>query len=276
MAVIAGTAAANRRGTMIGLAASLSGLSLVVGPALGGYLAPAAGVEVAFLVAGAFGVAIFAGLLLPGWAESRVGHGIAPTRLLADALRSPLVLGSMACALVIGLVGGAAQTLAPLRLNEGGFSAGDIGTVLIVGASLGLLGTAVVGRLVDVRGVAVVAGVWAILIPLLAFGLALGATPWIAALFLAALLPLLRVGGSIGFSLGAEHAALGAGLATSYGLLEVAWSAGAIVGPLSAGAVADAWSEEAGLIAAAIGAALLVPLVAAPWRRYAREECAVG
>jgi hypothetical protein len=173
----------------------------------------------------------------------------------------------MACVLVVGIVGGVAHTLGALRLSEGGFSAGDIGTVLVIGAVLGLAATALAGLLADLRGVAIVAFIWAIAVPLLAVGLAVGSTPWIAGLFLVGLLPLLRAGGSISFALGAQHAALGAGLATGYGLLELSWSVGAIVGPLTAGAVADVWSDEAGLLIAALVALAFLPAIAAPWRR---------
>jgi MFS family permease len=276
MALIAGGASAGRRGTVIGIAVSLTGLGTLVGPALGGYAAPALGVELAFLLPAAFGLLVLAGLLWPGWVDPvRPKAGPAKRRVGFRSRVTRALTSSVASIFAVGLVGGAVTTLAPLRLDAGGYSASDLGTLFLVGAVAGLIAAPLVGRLSDAHGVGRVAAVWALLVPLLVLGHAVSGAAITAAVFLVALLPVLRVGGSIAYALGAEHAPLGAGLAVGYGVALSAWSLGAVAGPLAAGALADHSSDAVALLVTAVAASLLVPPIAAS-RRLRPQECAVG
>jgi predicted MFS family arabinose efflux permease len=251
----------------------VTGLSTLAGPALGGFAAPALGVEIAFLLPAAFGVLVVAGLMWPGWVEPERPEGV--PRPLRHQRVTPLLTSSVSAIFAVGLVGGAVMTLAPLRLDAAGFSAADLGTLFLLGALGGLVAAPLTGRLSDSRGAGRVAAAWALVVPLLVLGLALSSTAVVAAVFLVALLPALRVGGSIGFALGAEHAPPGAGLAAGYGLALSAWSLGAVVGPLAAGALADVSSDAVALLATAGVGALLVPPIAAS-RRTRPQEATVG
>lgn len=276
MAAIAGGAAAGRRGTMIGFAGALTGLSTFAGPALGGFGVPALGLEAAFLIPAALGVIVLVGLALPGWLEPGSRSPTRPTtRDTPRLLRNPFVRASMACILADALVGGAAATIVPLRLAADGYSTSQLGALLIAGAALGLLVTLSSGRMADTRGVGTVASGWALAMLAVAVGLAVSPLAWLTAALYVALLPLLRAGGTIGFALGARGAPLGGGLGLNYGLMLSAWALGAVVGPLVAGAVADVAGSRTGLLVAALAAAALTPVVVAS-RHHQRPECAVG
>ncbi len=276
MAVIAGGAVTGRRATLIGLAASVQGLSAFAGPALGGFLAPALGVETAFLLPAAFGALVLAAILYPGWPEEAAAASASLRSALVRPLRSPAARGGAACVLACGLAGSATQTLAPLRLGEDGFTASDLGAVFLVGAVLAVVGTPLAGRLADRRGVGRVSTLWALLPPLLLLAPALSETHWVVIVLLVALVPLNRVGGTLGYALGAEHAPLGAGLAAGYGLALSAWSLGAALGPIAAGTIADAAGDGTAFAAtAALVATLVFPIARARPAR-ALEECAVA
>ena len=79
------------------------------------------------------------------------------------------------------------------------------------------------------------------------------------------------MGGTLGYALGAEHAPLGAGLAAGYGVALAAWSLGAVLGPITAGAIADVFGDAAAFAVAAAAAGLLVIPIAAARRRPAER-----
>jgi MFS transporter, DHA1 family, solute carrier family 18 (vesicular amine transporter), member 1/2 len=275
MAVIAGGAVAGTRATVIGFATSLQGLSTLAGPTLGGFAAPALGVEAAFPVPTAFGAVLVAAILLPGWREP-VGPAFVPLRTLASSLmHSAAVRASAAAVLTVGLVGGSIPTLVPLRLGAAGYSASDIGAVFVAAAVIGLVAARLAGRLADRSDVGRMAAGWSVGVSFLVLSLAAPGGPWANVAVLIALLPLLRVGGSLAFALGAEHAPLGAGLAAAYGVALTAWSAGAFLGPLVAGSIADAAGDRSAFLTMGVLAAVLT-LAIATFRERAPQGRPIG
>ena len=234
---------------------------------------PALGTGVAFAVPAALFVLVAVAVLAPGWTEPRqtVAPGIRDAVLAP--LASPVVRGAAACILAVGLVGSAAQTLAPLRLGEAGFSARDLGGLLILGAVLALLGMPLAGFLSDRVGARRTALGWASVVTTLTLAPAILGSRWVVVCLLVAIVPLGRVGGVLGFALGAEHAPAGAGLAAGYGLALSAWSLGAVVGPVLAGTLAEAAGDAAAFAAiGCLAGVLALPIAAArpqPHGRYA-------
>jgi MFS family permease len=156
------------------------------------------------------------------------------------------------------------QTLAPLRLDRSGYSTSDIGGVFLAGALLSLVVTPLAGRFADRTGVERVSTLWTLAVVVLVVGLVPDAGPWPTIALLLVLLPLFRVGGALGYSLGAEYAPLGAGLAAGFGLAMSGWSIGALAGPPIGGAITDATGDGAAFaLAAAVALVLVVPVVAA-------------
>jgi MFS family permease len=170
--------------------------------------------------------------------------------------------------LTVGLVSGAAITLAPLTLHALGLSAREIGVVFIIGAAAGVGTAPLAGRLADQRGARRIGGV---LVLLASAAVALLAVPGPALLAGAAFVSvkaLMYLVGTLGYTSASAH---GTSLGPGFGLGLSAWAAGAIVGPITAGVIADAASRSVALIAFAALALPLARLAALP--RYA--ECTI-
>ena len=262
MALVTARAGSNRRATAIGAAVALQGLSVLAGPAIGGFAAPLLGIETAFLIPAAFGVVVIACILLPGWLEPAPAARAIPVRAsIAEALRSPAVRGAVALILAVGFVGGVVQTLVPLRLDRDGYSTSDLGWLFLSAALLSLVATPLAGRLADRTGVSRVSTAWLLAVGTLVVALVPASGTWPTVAVLLLLLPLFRVGGALGYALGAEHGALGAGLAAGFGLVLTGWSLGAVAGPPIAGAVSDSVGDAAAFgIAAAVALLLAIPV----------------
>jgi MFS family permease len=262
MALVTARAGSNRRATAIGIAVALQGLSVLAGPAIGGFAAPLLGVETAFLIPAAFGAVVVACILLPGWVEPvPAARALRPRASIAAALRSRAVQGAAALILAVGFVGGVVQTLAPLRLDRDGYSTSDLGWLFLAAALVSIAVTPLAGRLADRSGVGRVATAWSLVVVALLVALVPDAGAWPTVAVLLVLLPLFRVGGALGYALSAEYAALGAGLAAGFGLVLTGWSLGAVAGPPIAGLISDGLGDAAAFaIAAAVALVLAIPV----------------
>jgi MFS family permease len=141
-------AGAARRGTAIGTTMAAATVGGLCGPVLGG-IASAAGTEVVFSVAAAFGVVCIV------WAQrtpapARVGQ--ASLSLLAAALRDRRVVAGLWLILLPGLLFGTIFVLAPLQLDRLGAGAAAIAAAFLVAAAIEAAISPLAGRLVDRRG----------------------------------------------------------------------------------------------------------------------------
>jgi MFS family permease len=165
--------------------------------------------------------------------------------------------------LAIGLVGGCVQTLAPLQLGVLGVSAQSLGLLFIIAALAGFPIVVAAGRFTDHAGVVVATRVWVAIV--VATLLVLGISPGrivIAGVF-ALFLTQIRVGGTIGYVRG-TYAGAERGLAAGFGFIVTAWAIGAAVGPVAAGAIADASSDGVAYLASVLA---LLALTATAMRR---------
>lgn len=270
MALIAGSAATARRATTIGTAFSIQGLSALAGYSLGGFAAPELGVAIAFLIPAGLGLVICVALILDRSIQPPVNP---PPKLrvsLLGPIRSPPVRASIACFLAVGIIGSAVQTLGPLRLEAAGYSISDLGLIFIAGSLVSLAAPPIAGRVADRQGVVRTIGFWSVATPMLVIVLTVLPTPsWTTVVMLVAIVPLIRIGGTLAYARGADYAPLGGGLAAAYGILVGAWSLGAVIGPIAGGAIADSVGDPEAFLAAALAAGLLgVPA----WRRNRRES----
>lgn len=265
MAMIAGGAATARRATTIGAAFSIQGLSALAGYSLGGFVAPALGVATAFLIPAGLGLVLCVALILDRSARpARPPPGRLRANLVGP-LRSAPVRASIACFLSVGVIGSAVQTLGPLRLEEAGYSISDLGAIFLLGSLVSLVATPIAGRIADRKGILRAITVWCAATPVVVVVLTVPPGPsWTTVVALVAIVPLIRIGGTFAYARGADYAPLGAGLAAAFGVLVGAWSIGAAIGPLAAGAVADAFGDSAAFLVAAVAAAVVgIPA----WRR---------
>jgi MFS family permease len=165
-------------------------------------------------------------------------------------------------------VGGTAQTLAPLRLSQNGYSASDLGALLLAGAAVAILATPIAGYLADRHGIRVVSTAWGVFVAFFMTVAAVADAALLVILLLIALVPLSRVGGALAYTLGADSASLGTGLAVGYGLILSAWSLGAAAGPPLAGALADAAGDAVAFACASLLAIMLVIPIATARPRF--------
>ena len=231
---------ADRRGQTIGTAMATAIVGALFGPVLGGVASVVGKAE-------AFGAAGLLALGLAAWAATMHAPRPAtrqPLRVLAGALRHRrIVLGVWFVALP-ALFFGTLSVLAPLRLEELGFSAVAIGTLWLGTAALEAAANPAVGRISDRIGR---------LAPMRACVLAgsifTALLPWPnRAAFLAALVVLAGVSfGSFwtpAMSLltdQAEH--LGLEYAYMFALINIAWAPGQALGAAGSGALAEATSD---------------------------------
>jgi len=154
---------------------------------------------------------------------------------------------------IVGLISGAVSTLAPLRLSRLGVSVPAIGAILIAGAAFGVAAAPFIGRLADRLGSRRIARVLVLLVSASVCLLALPGTV-LAVCALASVRTCTYLTGIVGYTSAAEKS--GASLGPGMGLGLSAWAAGAIVGPILAGTIADAASSSIALI---VIAALALP-----------------
>jgi MFS family permease len=255
--LIAGTPR-ERRGEMLGTAIGSAIFGALLGPAVGA-LAHHVGPRPVFVGLAGLSVVLgaFAVRLPPADAEP-------PRRgAVARAVREPQVLGALWLMTIPALVFGVVGVLAPLALDEAGWTAAAIAIAWIASAAIEMVIAPLIGRVSDRRGRLLplrvsLAGAVAVLV---AFSVA--DRP-------AAVVPVLILSG-VTFGAfwapamalladAAERIGLAQGLA--FGLMNAAWGAGNAIGPSIGGALADAGGDVLPYsVAALLCAATLVFLL---------------
>jgi MFS family permease len=230
-----------RRGELIGTAlASAIGGSLL-GPAIGAVaIGVGTGPVFGTVAAVAVGLALWAAAT-PGGGPSHVAG--AP---VSTALRAPLVLLGMWLVALPAFGFGVLDVLAPLQMDDLGAAGAAVAAAFLVAASVEALISPFVGRLSDRRGRAVpirigltAATVLALLVPAAGTALLTGAflvaTTAALGFFWAPAMALL--------SDAAEEVGVHQGVA--FGLVNLAWASGMVVGAAGGGALAKATTDAA-------------------------------
>jgi predicted MFS family arabinose efflux permease len=236
--LIAGTPR-DRRGEMLGTAIGSAIFGALLGPVIGA-LAHHVGARPVFV--GLAGLSV----VLGAWALRLPPADAEPPRrgAVVRALREPQVLGALWLMTIPALVFGVVGVLAPLALDEAGWSAAAIAVAWVASAAIEMVIAPLIGRVSDRRGRLLplrvsLAGAVAVLI-----AFAVADRP-------AAVVPVLILSGvTFGafwapamalLSDAAERIGLAQGLA--FGLMNAAWGAGNAVGPSLGGALADAGGD---------------------------------
>ena len=253
----------DRRTGALAAATTVAGIGFTIGPLFAGVLADRYETGTAFVVlaiaAAAVTVALFT---VPAVHVTDV-----TTQSLRETLRvvrrDELVLAGIAIIVLIGLVGGGVNLLVPLQLKENGVSAAEIGLLFSVASAVYTVVSAVVARLGERSATLRVGGVSALLTGL-TIVLVLGSPSTIAAVaFVLLRAPPWSTMDTIIYPLaaaGAHRSALGRG--SVMGLVMLGWASASTVGPLLAGAIADAAGDRAAYlvliaVCAAVGLWLL-------------------
>jgi len=232
------------RGRVLTTAMSFATVGTLFGPAAGGLLGGAYGHAVPFVLLGCVALVLTAAVL-----RAPDGPATAPplgvTSLVRAVSGSSWVMSALVVMTLVAIVSGVVDTLVPLRLGRDGYSAVELTVLLTV---CGVLATSTnygVGRIFDRFGgipIAIIA-IMGMAVALVA--LAASQSPaQLAAVFVAATLPI-TAQYAVAFPLSAEGADR-AGVAHSnvFGLLNLSWGAGFLVGPAAGAALAQATSDR--------------------------------
>jgi MFS family permease len=244
MAWLSEASPARERGRVLGLAMSFASVGTLVGPVVGGTLGSAYGVRVPFVVLGATAAVLTAICLAappaPAAAET------VPARALVRTLgRSRLVLAALVVMTLVATVSGTLDTLVPLRMGEAGYSAVAITAVL---TAAGVLATACnygVGRLFErVGGVRIAVVSMLATAALVTLPVVLTAAVVVIAVFLASTPPIAGQY-AVAFPLCAAGADReGLSHSSVFGILNLAWGLGFLIGPAAGAAIAEASSDR--------------------------------
>jgi MFS family permease len=264
LAWVSGAAPRERRGEVLGIAFGAAVAGAIIGPMFGAG-ADAAGIRLSFITLGVVALGLAALSLL--------GRGAPCEPLTAAGIRSAFrderFLGGLWLNTLPAMLFGTLVVLAPLALDDAGWSTLLIATVFFVSGAVEVFINPYLGRVTDRRG------------RLLPIRLALAGSLAVAlALAVAseALLVALLVGaaavtfGSLYTPAMAltSHRAESSGLAQGlgFGIMNTAWALGALVGPALAGALAELRGDAVPYL---VGAALCGLTLLATLRVAARE-----
>ncbi len=226
------------------------GLGALLGPAFTGFVADRLSLGAPFLCMGAFSAVMVALLLIY---PSQVGREPEPSPPLLDMLRAMgadhMMLTSVILTLAVSMMWMTTDLLAPLRLDDHGYSASGIGLALSL-ASVAFVGaSALTARQAEKYATIRISAVWTIL---MAAGIAIAA----ASTSTAATLGFLAVaGGSSGvlialtYPLGVIGARRGHfSIAVVGALLNMVWAGAGLIGPAAGGAVSEALGDQAAFL----------------------------
>jgi MFS family permease len=237
---LVGATPAARRGQTIGLAMSAAIVGALFGPVLGG-VASVVGQPAAFGTAGLIAVALAVWAFLTSAPPPSRPQ---PLELFVRALRNRRIVLSVWFVVLPALLFGTMSVLAPLRLEELGFSAVAIGVLWLCTAAVEATANPVVGRITDRVG-----RIRPMMVLALGSGVAAAALPWPNR---AAVLALLVVAAGITFGsfwtpgmalLSDEAEARGLEYAYAFALINIAWAPGQALGAAGGGGLAEVTSD---------------------------------
>jgi predicted MFS family arabinose efflux permease len=228
-----------------------AGMGWLVGPVLAGAVTDAWGYRTAFVVVAVLTLPLVAVLACDRSEVVRV----APTRLrdaVGAAVKERALAGAMLVTALLGVVTGVSGLLAPLVLADNGLSAGGIGAAIALSAVIFTAGAALSTRIpsarINVRVVGAIAAVLAatFLIPIVSF------STFAVVGFLVLGAGARAVLNTVVFALARAHAPSEALATPIVGVLNVAWSAAALVAPLAAGVALSAGGARWAFMATAV------------------------
>jgi len=244
MAWLSEASPAPERGRVLGLAMSCASIGTLVGPVVGGTLGSAYGVKVPFVVLG-IAAAVLTVVCLAAPPAPEAAEAMPARALVRVVGRSRLVLAALVVMTLVATVSGTLDTLVPLRMGEAGYSAIAITAAL---TAAGVLATACnysVGYLFDrVGGVRIAIISMLATAALVAVPVAFTAAVVVIAVFLASTPPIAGQY-AVAFPLcaaGADRERLPH--SSVFGLLNLAWGAGFLIGPAAGAAIAEASSDR--------------------------------
>jgi predicted MFS family arabinose efflux permease len=264
LAWVALVAPRSRRGQAIGIAFGSAVFGAVLGPMFGG-IAEVVGIRLSFAVVGVLTLAFAAFATLPA---ATPGEPLSGGGLLR-ALRDPRFLGGLWLNTLPAVLFGMLVVLAPLALDEHGWSTLEIASVFFAAGLLEVVINPVLGRASDRRGrlLPIRAALTASIV--VAAGLAFAVAPLAIALLVGAATISFGACYTPGMALTSDRAEV-AGLAQglAFGLMNSAWALGETTGPSLGGTLAEAADDTLPYL---LGAALCALTLLATWQVAAQK-----
>jgi predicted MFS family arabinose efflux permease len=240
------------RGRVLGTAMSFATVGTIIGPVVGGLLGGAYGLRTPFVLLGSVTVVLTV-LVWRAPAGVAAPPPVGPRALMRAVGGSRAVVAALAMMVLVATVSGTLDTLVPLRLGVDGYSAAAITVVLTIAGVLASASNYGVGLIFDRFGGIPIALVS--IVAMAAFVAALAAAPTglaLAVVFIAST-PAITGQYAVAFPLCAEGAdEAGLAHANVFGLLNLAWGAGFLVGPAAGAALAQATSDEVTYVVLAV------------------------
>jgi MFS family permease len=263
LTLLAGSGSKKSRSLRLGSSIPVTGAASTLGPAFAGILAGKFGVAIPFMIIAVIAAATaFVLWAMPVTAVVIEGERRSSVREVVARVRgSRALFGSVAIMVIAGLSGSVAFLLIPLQLKHNGVSVNAIGVLLGFTALVYIAASFGVSLLGDRAAKLSAAGIAALV---LCAALALPALS--TATVLLSVFLLIRAVCNAAMSViayplastGGEETGIGSG--SALGLINAGWAASTIVGPIGAGAIAQAAGEKW-----AFAALLFLTVVATGW-----------
>jgi MFS family permease len=230
----------------LSLTVTTAGLGGITGPAFAGIAVERYGLAAPFVACAIITAAVFAGMLaIPATTGQRPETTLPLATTIRRVAADRLVLASLLTMTLGGFVGGAVNLLAPLQLHLNGLSESAIGLVFSIAALTFILSSAVVARFGERAASVRVAALSAAAMSAALLVVVASTSSAAVVGFLLARGPISALMFTITFPLGVVGARrAGVSLTSVAALLNIVWSAAALVGPVAAGALAQATSSQ--------------------------------
>jgi MFS family permease len=241
-----------QRGEVIGIAFGTAVAGAVLGPMFGG-VADAVGIRASFATVGVVGLAFAALASVPqGVREEPLATGG-----LGRALRDPRFIGGLWLNTLPALLFGMLVVLAPLALDDHGWSSLSIALVFFAAGAVEVAINPLLGRATDRVGQLLPIRVALCASAVVAVALAAASAPFLIAILVTA--AGISFGGfyTPGMAL-TSHRAEAAGLpqGVAFGIMNSAWALGNVTGPTAGGAFAEGFGDAGPYLAGAVLCAL--------------------
>ena len=253
-----------RRGPALGIAMTCGSVGALLGPVLVGPMSSQLGIRAPFVILAAVAAGLLVASTIPPDIRGDGPSAVGVIETFTTALRSRLLAIAVLVMSLVAVMSGLVETLVPLRMGDAGYSASAISLMLglagVAAAATQVLIARAYNRIGGVRIASASIGGMAVMLALLAVP---ASAPAVAAIYVL-FTPAISGQYAVSFPLaaaGADEVGLPHGMVL--GAMNVCWGFGFFVGPAAGAALAQATSDRATYLLAALITAAALPTVRA-------------
>ena len=253
-----------RRGPALGIAMTCGSVGALLGPVLVGPMSSQLGIRAPFVILAAVAAGLLVASTIPPDIRGDGPSAVGVIETFTTALRSRLLAIAVLVMSLVAVMSGLVETLVPLRMGDAGYSASAISLMLglagVAAAATQVLIARAYNRIGGVRIASASIGGMAVMLALLAVPASALAVAAIYVLFTPAISGQYAVSFPLAAA-GADEVGLPHGMVL--GAMNVCWGFGFFVGPAAGAALAQATSDRATYLLAALITAAALPTVRA-------------